>query len=167
MESLSLKPIEEWQFPTLMSWLPDREQCQQWGGPKFRFPLERASFLEDCRWPELPSYTLQDSSGDALAFGQYYQHLGRCHLSRLIVTPNHRGAGIGRALIIRLAQTGARTLDATECSLFVLRTNFAARNLYEKLGFVAAAYPGQREWLEQCDFMVAPSKVFLQKEKTK
>ncbi|AWF79518.1 N-acetyltransferase [Microbulbifer sp. A4B17] len=167
MENLRLKPMEERQFPTLMSWLPDREQCQQWGGPDFRFPFEQRSFLEDCRWPELPSYALQDSSGDVLAFGQYYQHLGRCHLSRLIVTPNHRGAGLGRALVALLAQTGAIALGATECSLFVLRTNLVARNLYEKLGFVGAAYPGQREWLEQCDFMIAPSKAFLQKQKTK
>ncbi|WP_445362977.1 GNAT family N-acetyltransferase [Microbulbifer sp. ANSA003] len=164
MENLRLKPMEEWQFPTLMSWLPDREQCQQWGGPDFRFPFEGKSFMEDCRWPELPSYALQDSSGDVLAFGQYYQHLGRCHLSRLIVSPNHRGAGLGRSLVVQLAQTGARALDAIECSLFVLRTNLAARTLYQKLGFEEAAYPGQRKWLDQCDFMVAPSVDLQQKQ---
>ncbi|MCO1334549.1 GNAT family N-acetyltransferase [Microbulbifer sp. OS29] len=166
MEHLSLKPIEMWQFPILMSWLPDREQCQQWGGPDFRFPFNQGSFLEDCRWPELPSYALQDSDGDVLAFGQYYQHLGRCHLSRLIVSPSHRGAGLGRALVTQLAQTGASALDATECSLFVLRTNTAARTLYEKLGFVGATYPGQREWLDRCDFMVAPSRAFQKKQNT-
>ncbi|WP_444929263.1 GNAT family N-acetyltransferase [Microbulbifer sp. SSSA002] len=63
---------------------------------------------------------------DVLAFGQYYQHLGRGHLSRLIVSPNHRGAGLGRALVVQLAQTGTRALDAIECSLFVLRTNLAS-----------------------------------------
>ncbi|WP_226643575.1 GNAT family N-acetyltransferase [Microbulbifer variabilis] len=167
MESLSLKPIEEWQFPTLMSWLPDKEQCQQWGGPNFRFPFELEAFLEDCRWPELPSYALQDSSDDLLAFGQYYQNLDRCHLSRLIVAPNHRGAGLGRALITQLAQIGAGALDTTECSLFVLRTNLAARRLYQKLGFVEAIYPEQREWLELCDFMVAPAEGFQPEQKKK
>lgn len=106
-----------------MSWLPDRQQCQQWGGPHFRFPFNRASFLEDCHWPELPSYVFQDNGGELLAFGQFYQHLGRCHLARLIVSPNHRGAGLGSALVTQLAQIGIRALQVTECSLFVLRTN--------------------------------------------
>ncbi|WKD49652.1 GNAT family N-acetyltransferase [Microbulbifer spongiae] len=148
------------QFSTLMSWLPDRQQCQQWGGPQFRFPFNRASFLEDCRWPELPSYVLQNREGKLLAFGQYYRHLGRCHLGRLIVSPNHRGTGLGSTLVTRLAQTGIKALEVTECSLFVLRTNLAARRLYEKLGFVVTAYPEQREWLDACDFMVAPAEGF-------
>ncbi|GAA5443595.1 hypothetical protein Misp06_01772 [Microbulbifer sp. NBRC 101763] len=160
MEGLRLEPLQEWQLPTLMSWLPDKQQCQQWGGPNFRFPFDQGSFLEDCRWPELPSYVLLDREGEMLAFGQYYQHLDRCHLGRLIVSPNHRGAGLGEELVTLIAQTGIKALGVAECSLFVLRTNLAARRLYDKLGFIQVAYPEQREWLDLCDFMVAPAEGF-------
>ncbi|BBM01102.1 GNAT family N-acetyltransferase [Microbulbifer sp. GL-2] len=167
MESVRLGPLQQRHLPTLMSWLPDRQQCQQWGGPNFRFPFDQASFLKDCRWPELPSYVLQDCEGGMLAFGQYYLHLGRCHLGRLIVSPNHRGAGLGGTLVTQLAKIGIRDLGVTECSLFVLRTNLAARGLYEKLGFVEVAYPEHREWLDLCDFMVAPAEDFQREQITK
>lgn len=144
----------------LMNWLPDERACLQWGGPAFRYPFSEQTFLQDCRWTELPSYILVDDNGTPLAFGQYYRRIDRCHLGRLIVSPAHRGAGVGRALVTELIRRGCADLGVGECSLFVLKDNTAAKALYGKLGFEFAHYPGSAEWLEVCDYMVAPAEVF-------
>ncbi|MFC6634009.1 GNAT family N-acetyltransferase [Microbulbifer taiwanensis] len=143
---------------TLMTWLPDLRQCRQWGGPTFRYPFTEQTFIEDCRWPDLPSCVLLDEDGESLAFGQYYERRDRCHLGRLIVSPGHRGAGLGRTLVTELSKRGCRELNARECSLFVLKDNTRARKLYEKLGFAYSDYPDSPGWLEGCDYMIAPAE---------
>lgn len=160
---MELEKASRQQLLALMAWLPDERACRQWGGPAFRYPFSEQTFLEDCRWQELPSYVLLD--GELRAFGQFYQRLGRCHLGRLIVAPAHRGAGVGRTLVTELLRRGCADLRVSECSLFVLKDNAAARALYHKLGFELADYPGSPEWLELCDYMVAPAKNIAATEK--
>ncbi|SDK75310.1 GNAT family N-acetyltransferase [Microbulbifer yueqingensis] len=141
----------------LMSWIADREQCLQWGGPVFRFPFSPATFREDCRWDELAGGVLVDGCGHMVAFGQYYRRLGRCHLGHLVVSPGRRGQGLGKRLVRALARRGCAELEAAECSLFVLKNNAAARALYRRLGFVPAEHPESFPWQDQCDFLVAPA----------
>lgn len=140
---------------TLMGWLPDGRACRQWGGPRFRYPFSEQTFRQDCRWGEVASRMLVDGD-ELLAFGQYYPRLGRCHLGRLIVSPTRRGSGLGRALVAILMRRGCADLGVGECSLFVLKDNPGARALYRKLGFEEADYPESMEWLDLCDYMVAP-----------
>lgn len=125
----------------LMAWFPDRRSCAIWGGPAFRYPFTEATFLADTRFRDLPSYVLVDEEGQVLAFGQYYQRAGRCHFGRLVVSPVHRGLGVGGRLIVDLAAIGTRRLGVDECSLFVVEDNAPAIRLYERLGFAPAVYP--------------------------
>jgi ribosomal protein S18 acetylase RimI-like enzyme len=125
----------------IMEWFPDRLSCQLWGGPEFRFPFTEATFLEDTRSRELPSYVLVDVDERLLGFGQYYLRVGRCHLARLVISPEHRGEGLGRWLIGGLVELGAQHLGVGECSLFVAEDNPSAIQLYRKLGFVRTQYP--------------------------
>jgi GNAT superfamily N-acetyltransferase len=53
----------------------------------------------------------------------------------IVLLPSWRGQGIGGELIDVLART-AQTAKADELCLTVLRTNVAARRLYDRLGFV-------------------------------
>lgn len=161
MKDFRLEPAEDEQLATLMSWLPDRWQCLKWGGPQFRYPFTEQTFFEDCRWRELPSHALVNAERELLGFGQYYGRLGRCHLGRLIVSPQHRGAGLGKALVTKLVQQGCSQLDARECSLFVLKDNTPAQKLYKKLGFQEAEYPEPHDWLAGCNYMIAPSENFI------
>ncbi len=57
-----------------MTWFPDRSSCQTWGGPEFRLPFTEASFREDAKLQQLPSFGLMDE-GDFVGFGQYYRRL--------------------------------------------------------------------------------------------
>ncbi|WP_237067987.1 GNAT family N-acetyltransferase [Microbulbifer guangxiensis] len=148
-------------LPVLMSWITAKEQCEQWGGPVFRFPFSDESFREDCRWGELAAGALVADDGELLAFGQYYRRRDRCHLGRLIVSPVHRGRGIGAVLVRELARQGCAELDTAECSLFVLKNNGPARTLYHRLGFELDDYPEPFDWLDQCDYLVAPASALF------
>jgi ribosomal protein S18 acetylase RimI-like enzyme len=125
----------------MMGWFTSEMECRQWGGSAFRFPFTEATFVEDAKLAELPSFVLWADSGQRAAFGQYYLREGRCHLGRLAVSPAMRGRGIGTELILQLLAMGCDDLGVDECSLFVDEHNPAARRLYERLGFEEAAYP--------------------------
>jgi len=140
----------------MMGWFPDVAACRAWGGPEFRFPFTEATFLEDCRWESLASWALVKDDGALLGFGQFYLRAGRCHLGRLVISPAHRGRGLGHRLVGGLAELGCRRLGLTECSLFVVPENRVAVELYEKLGFRLAPYPEEGPGLEGFEYRVAP-----------
>ncbi len=109
--------------------------------------------------PELPSFSLVGDDRELLGFGQYYLRAGRCHLARLVISPRHRGRGLGAFLVRALCRRGCRKLGARYCSLFVLLDNIRAVKLYRRLGFALATYPG--ELPQGCVYMVAALKKVL------
>ena len=129
-------------FRELMHWFPDRRSCAVWASPAFPYPFTETTFLEHVR-PDLPSFSLLGDDRELLGFGQYYLRVGRCHLARLVISPAHRGQGLGAYLVRGLCQHGCRRLRVGECSLFVLPDNSPALKLYRRLGFVEATYPGE------------------------
>ena len=140
----------------MMSWFTDHPGVTAWGGPAFRFPYTEQSFYDDSKAGSLPSYVLVDEAGALLAFGQYYERLRRCHLSRLAVNPQVRGQGLGTQLIASLVRIGAPHLGAAECSLFVSTHNPQARRLYHRLGFVELPYPEPHSGVPDSYYMIAP-----------
>jgi ribosomal protein S18 acetylase RimI-like enzyme len=64
----------------------------------------------------------------------------RTHLARVIVRPDVRGQGIGRALVETLLSRAAET-GAAVATLNVYRDNAAAAALYTSLGFARAERP--------------------------
>ena len=151
-----LLPYDSAHLPELMRWIDSEQACRQWGGPWFQYPFDIHSFARDCRLHELATFVLEDGCGRLLAFGQYYNRLGCCHLGRLIVSPDYRGAGLGKQLITDLAAHGSDALQVAHCSLFVLKDNQRALALYEKLGFRKRDYPEAEQGLENCHYLVAP-----------
>ena len=125
----------------MMAWFPDAASCHVWGGHRFRFPFTEATFVEDSRVHELPTYVLVADTGELLAYGQYYLRVGRCHLGRLVVAPTHRGRGVGERLVRELVTLGSNRLGVSESSLFVVPDNTRAVALYRRLGFTPTAYP--------------------------
>jgi ribosomal protein S18 acetylase RimI-like enzyme len=107
---------------------------------------------------QLPSYSLTGDNDELLGFGQYYLREGRCHLARLVISPDHRSRAAGAFLIRELCQLGCNELPASECSLFVMEFNTPAVRLYARLGFSLATYPGEPLHIERCVYMVASSE---------
>jgi len=76
-----------------------------------------------------------DPAGFALFFHNYSTFLGRrgLYLEDLFVLPSHRGRGIGRALMARLARL-ARERECGRFEWWVLDWNQSAIRFYESLG---------------------------------
>jgi ribosomal protein S18 acetylase RimI-like enzyme len=156
---LTLEPFEGGQLPELMRWFPDRQSCQTWGGPDFRFPFTEATFRADARLGELPCFALVDDDGRLAGFGQYYLRLGRCHLGRLAIAPGRRGRGLGTTLVHELGRRGQAALGVSGLSLFVLPGNERALRLYRRLGFCEATYPEPLPGMEGCVYMISPGSL--------
>jgi ribosomal-protein-alanine N-acetyltransferase len=59
------------------------------------------------------------------------------HINNLAVRPEHRGRGLGSALLVHALEEGERQ-GAPRATLEVRRSNEAARRLYERAGFRVA-----------------------------
>jgi ribosomal protein S18 acetylase RimI-like enzyme len=88
----------------------------------------------------LPAAFATACVGDrAAGFGLAVLDRGAVGLFDIVVRPEHRGAGVGRALTCALMAFG-RAEGAKAAYLQVFDANIVARGLYERLGF-RAAYP--------------------------
>ena len=137
----------------LMRWFPDAHAVAIWGGPKFRFPFTRRTFVEDCRFGDMTSYCLRDPDDNMTAFGQHYARYGRAHLARLVTDPARRRQGAGRRLITMIIDAATRSGEFTETSLFVLRDNQPAYRCYRSLGFSVQDYPEDAAMKDECYFL--------------
>ena len=140
----------------LMDWFPDAESVDIWGGPRFRYPFTRRSFIEDCRIKRMTSYSLRRFDGALLAFGQVYVRDSRAHLARLIANPALRRLGYGRLLIEKIIGVIRREGEHAAVSLFVYRHNEPAYRCYRSLGFSVQDYPAGAALQGQCYFLTRP-----------
>jgi ribosomal-protein-alanine N-acetyltransferase len=82
-------------------------------------------------------YLARDESGHTLGFCSFWRVLDELHVNNLAVAHAYRRRGIATALLTFVLNEGAR-LGAHRATLEVRRSNDAARQLYERLGFVSA-----------------------------
>jgi ribosomal protein S18 acetylase RimI-like enzyme len=151
-----LEPPGDAEIDEVMCWFPDARSVDIWGGPGFRFPFTRDSFLEDCKLARMSSYCLRNPGGEIAAFGQFYDRQGRAHLARLISNPGKRRQGAARRLIEMIIRTASRAGDYAEASLFVYRDNAPARACYLSLGFRIEDYPDDAKMKDRCLFLTRP-----------
>ena len=148
-----LAPAADADFDEVMSWFPDAESVDIWGGPRFRYPFTAETFRADCRIDLMTSYVLRSEDGRLAAFGQSYERDGRGHLARLVASPSLRGQGVGKQLIRMIITALEETNDYDECSLFVYRHNLPAYRCYLSLGFRVVAYPDDAPMADRCYFL--------------
>jgi len=137
----------------LMQWFSSESELRSWAGPNFTYPYNEHSFAQDLKIDSLTSFSLISNEGDLYGFGQCYQRLKRCHLGRLVVSPEHRGIGISTILIDLLSAFGMQEFEVHECSLFVYPDNSLAVKAYLKYGFEFAKYP-EKIPMDNCLYMV-------------
>lgn len=151
-----LREAHDDDFDTLMAWFPDARAVDIWGGPEFRFPFTRASFLADCRVDIMLSYSLLSPQDELAAFGQRYERNGRGHLARLVSNPAMRRQGAGRRLITMMIEAIRQEGKYEEASLFVYRDNTPAYRCYRSLGFSVQDYPDDAAMADRCYFLTRP-----------
>lgn len=148
LEIASSSDIDE-----LMTWFPDAHSIDIWGGPKFRFPFDRETFREDCRWQKFSSYCVRSPQGEFSAFGQVGKRYKKSHLARLVTHPNMRRQGIGRKLLEMLIDEARESQDSKEVALFVYKDNKPAHQCYLRLGFEVQTYPAYAPMEDKCHYM--------------
>ena len=57
----------------LMNWFDGETSVRIWGGPKFRYPFDRESFIEDSYWGNMATFCLRSPANMFSAFGQLYE----------------------------------------------------------------------------------------------
>ncbi|MFQ5546762.1 MAG: GNAT family N-acetyltransferase [Woeseia sp.] len=137
----------------LMTWFPSKRSVAIWGGPKFRYPFTPETFREDMHWRQIASYCLADAGTEVLAFGQIYERHGRINLARLVVSPDRRGEGLGKRLIMLLMEKGREIFSLGEFSLYVYADNRAAKACYLAMGFEERQYPDGDDIPANCIYM--------------
>ena len=147
-----IEPLES-HLIEMMGWFANAQELENWSGPNFRYPFNLTSFTDDLKLKTLHSFVLESNEAEFLAFGQYYQRLGKCHLGRLLVNPRYRGKGIALELKRQICKLGLKKLAVEECSLFVLTHNQSAIKAYQKFGFTFVNYPEDMP-LDNCLYMI-------------
>jgi len=151
-----LETATESDIDELMGWFPEPDDINSWGGPSFRYPFTRNTFIEDIRWNRMESFSLRDAAGRFAAFGQLYKRNERIHLARLVVNRGMRRQGTGKRLIHMLMKKGQALFNCDEYSLFVFQANIAAIKCYESMGFILSDYPEDMPFAEVCYFLTRP-----------
>lgn len=136
----------------MMQWFETEHDLKTWGGPGFHYPFDRQTFTADLKINDLASFSLLSDRDEFVGFGQYYLRLGKCHLGRLVVSPEHRGKGVGYSLLQKLTELGTKALKVKSSSLFVLDHNVQAIKLYKRFGFIIVDYP-EKIPLAHCLYM--------------
>lgn len=149
----SFDAVTEPDVDELMTWFTDAQATDIWGGPRFRYPFDRASFHEDCRWHEFSSYCLHAPDGRLAAFGQLGARYDRAHLARLVTSPTMRRQGVARRLIEGLIDIAASEMDYSKVGLFVYQDNAPAYQCYLSLGFAVQPYPKDAPMADRCFYL--------------
>jgi ribosomal protein S18 acetylase RimI-like enzyme len=137
----------------MLTWFTDTQAVFDWAGPNFRYPYNLSSFTADLTLDKLASFVLVSDKKQLLGFGQYYRRIDRCHLGRIIISPQWRGNGLAKMLIEQLTAKGLKAFNVEQSSLFVLSHNHQALYTYLKLGFVQSEYPAAIP-LQHCLYMI-------------
>ena len=120
-----------------LSWTPGAEALRRWAGPSTRWPATPESLWEDINSADATTFALDPSGLGLVGFGQVrFREQRYGHLARIIVSPNHRGLGLGRTLCTALMREAVRLHPIRGFSLYVFPDNPTAIALYRSLGFV-------------------------------
>lgn len=138
---------------TLLTWVNGADQLVAWAGPNMHYPCSVTSLTRDLSLDKFRSFSLVSAQGELMAFGQYYSRLDRCHLCRLIVSPDHRGKGLVQRLIDLIVGIGVCELGVSSSSLFVHTHNLVAIRAYKKIGYKTIDYTGG-DLMENCFYMI-------------
>jgi ribosomal-protein-alanine N-acetyltransferase len=104
----------------------------------FTNPWTREMYLADLENRGISScFLAQDDAGRVVGFCSVWRVADELHINNLAVRPEFRRMGVATALLNHALHEGGR-LGARRATLEVRRSNDAARQLYERFGFVVA-----------------------------
>ena len=138
---IQLRPTVAGDLPDLLGWVGSEAEMVLWSGPTFSWPLD----LE-----QLGSYLAEGPASSRLVWTAFdyvepapVGHVGLAlqdngntgRLGRVLVAPNARHLGYGRAITQAAVTAGFNETTIEVMTLGVYRHNTIARRLYEQIGF--------------------------------
>ena len=83
-------------------------------------------------------YVVRTPEAPVVGFCAFWLVVDEIHVNNVALLPQHRGHGMGTALLRHILEEGRR-LGAKRATLEVRASNEGARRLYERLGFTVSA----------------------------
>jgi GNAT superfamily N-acetyltransferase len=140
MTEIEIRPATEEDVPLLLSFIKELAEYEKLSHEVTATEeiLAESLFGERRVAEALLAYLGGEPAGFALFFHNFSTFLGKpgVYLEDLYVRPEHRGSGIGRALLVRLAKL-AKERDCGRLEWWVLDWNEPSIGFYKKLGAVA------------------------------
>ena len=126
----------------VVSWLENRVDVVAWAGEAVPDPLDVEWLVQEIGKPNPQHYALKDNDGNIAGLFALisYPDEQRLHLTRVIVAPTNRGAGLGKRIVAE-CQRLLRESTANLLTLHVFVSNQRAFTLYEQTGFQRIAEP--------------------------
>jgi ribosomal protein S18 acetylase RimI-like enzyme len=131
-----LRPATLDDVATTLAWSPTHEALRRWAGSTVRWPATVETLWADINNADATTFAFESPVHGMVGFGQVrFREQTYGHLARVVVSPNHRGLGLGRALCLALMREAPRLHAISAYSLYVFTDNPSAIALYRTLGF--------------------------------
>ena len=120
---------------TALAWPANAHEFKFWFGDKIAYGSDVNTVWSQINADQRATFAFFDQQ-QLQGFGQCYQkHAGARHIACLIVNPQARGQGLGRAFVKELMHHALNECDVRDITLNVYPDNTPARRLYDSLGF--------------------------------
>lgn len=153
---IALEPFTAADVPRLIAWIPTQHFLLQWGGPYFTWPLTVSQFddyLEPTRGDAPTRLVFRAVERRTRAVVGHVELTGIdrerhvAGLARILIgEPEHRGAGLGTAMVAAALDLAVDDLSIARVDLNVFDFNVAAIRCYERLGFTSQG-PATETWV--------------------
>ena len=140
---MQIKPLRKRHINVILSWIKTEAEMVQWAGSIFDWPPTKNQFsvhLKEAkaRPPFLYPFSFCNND-EMLGYCEISNHNRKYEsamLSRVIITPEKRGKGLGEFMVKEIVRFGFSELGLNRIDLVVFDFNHAAIRCYSKVGFV-------------------------------
>jgi len=134
-----LVPFQKSWIPEILSWVSSTTDLILWSGSTFPKGLSTHVFFRHLQRTDLTAIAQLDPTGKLICYGEVVRmSASRCSFCRIIVRPDSRGLGLGKAYCQQLLDWCIQR-GYTEVILNSLGNNQKALSCYQSIGFTIAS----------------------------
>lgn len=139
---IRLRPFKPTDSEIIATWFDDEIAFNFWSGGQYTYPLTPQQITYKSKIYESDKnafmMTALDENGDIC--GHFIFRLANyeknsLHMGHIVVSPNKRGQGLGKAMIQTALKYAVEIMGMKRITLGVYADNIPARKCYESIGF--------------------------------